>query len=79
MLSREGLLGRCSDDTFEEKVREQEARFESFLGTFLPYTEKIHARSTQEIYKWALEHLRRLTGDIPLSSLTAQHIGLYMP
>jgi hypothetical protein len=46
MLSREGLLGRCSDDTFEEKVREQEARFESFLGTFLPYTEKIHARST---------------------------------
>lgn len=64
-------------DTYEKKVREQRVTYKSFLATFLPYTKTVYARGTQEIYERALEHLRSITGDIPLSALTAQHTDLY--
>jgi integrase len=66
-----------SPDEHAKKLREQRVTYKSFLATFLPYTKTIYAHSTQEIYERALEHLRSITGDIPLSSLTAQHTDLY--
>lgn len=71
------FLRSFNADTYERRTREQRATYESFLATFLPYIKAICAPSTQEIYERALEHLCTITGDVPLSSLTPQHIDLY--
>ena len=64
-------------DEYAKKIREQRDTLRSFVSTFLPCTKTVYAHSTQEIYERALEHLRSITGDIPVSSLTAQHTDLY--
>jgi hypothetical protein len=64
-------------DEHAKKIRDQRVALRSFVSTFLPYTKTIYVHSTQEIYERALEHLRSITGDIPVSSLTAQHTDLY--
>lgn len=65
--------------TFQSLFESQPSakRLSAFISEFLALAETNYAKSTREIYRIALGHLQTIAGDIPLSSVTAQHLDLY--
>lgn len=48
-----------------------------FKNEFLPFAEGNYSRATVDFYRGALNHLLKMVGDIPLPSLTMQHLDQY--
>ncbi len=63
------------EQLFQQK--QKEVTLSQFSADFLSFAKGNFAKCTVDFYRTAFDHLKSMVGDIPLSSLTMQHIDLY--
>jgi integrase len=64
---------------FEELLKGKTvcAALSKFIATFLPFGSATYSKCTVDFYEQSLNRLVSLVGDLPLSSLTMQHLDRY--